>query len=160
MTVIRRPGHSSTDTLFVDLATGIGFVGDHLLADISSNTEVNPERPLSRAQYLDGLRATAALPLSRLYAGHGELLIEDHPALIRRRLTEHADRCATVTEILSDGHASAFKIGQSLWSSDIVGTQALLVIWEVLGHLEILRNGGIVREQVDDHGRTLFELRA
>ena len=37
--VVARPGHSATDTLFVDHGARLAFVGDHLLAGISSNTE-------------------------------------------------------------------------------------------------------------------------
>ena len=60
--VVARPGHSTTDTLFVDDAERIAFVGDHLLASISSNTEVYPAvepdgtRPRARVEYLESLR--------------------------------------------------------------------------------------------------------
>ena len=37
-----RPGHSTTDTLFVDDRERLAFVGDHLLAGVSSNTEIYP----------------------------------------------------------------------------------------------------------------------
>ena len=42
-----RPGHSPTDTLFVDDATGTALAGDHLIAHISSNPLVHrpPTRP-------------------------------------------------------------------------------------------------------------------
>ena len=32
----------------------------------------------------------------------------------------------------------------------------MLVVWEVLGHLDILVNRGTVREDVDDRGRHRF----
>ena len=75
--VLARPGHSTTDTLFVDDADGIAFVGDHLLARISSNTEIYPggepdgTRPRARIEYLRNLRRTAGMPLRRLLTGHG-----------------------------------------------------------------------------------------
>ena len=40
--VLARPGHSTTDTLFVDERDAVAFAGDHLLASISSNTEIRP----------------------------------------------------------------------------------------------------------------------
>ncbi len=40
--ILARPGHSTTDTLLVDEHSSTAFVGDHLLAGISSNTEVVP----------------------------------------------------------------------------------------------------------------------
>jgi glyoxylase-like metal-dependent hydrolase (beta-lactamase superfamily II) len=69
--VVARPGHSTTDALLVDEREGIAFVGDHLLAGISSNTEVYPAmepdgtRPRARVEYLESLRQTAAVPPSR-----------------------------------------------------------------------------------------------
>ena len=68
LTVIARPGHSTTDTLFVDEDDGLAFVGDHLLAGISSNTEIYPAaeptgtRPRAR---VDTSRACARLPRCR-----------------------------------------------------------------------------------------------
>ena len=67
--VVARPGHSTTDTLFVDDRDALAFAGDHLLAAISSNTEIRaPDRAQdgrarSRLRYLDGLERTQAMPL-------------------------------------------------------------------------------------------------
>ena len=35
-------------------------------------------------------------------------------------------------------------------------TQPVLVIWEVLGHLDVLVNRGTVREEIDEAGRHHF----
>ena len=92
--VVARPGHSTTDTLFVDDAGGLAFAGDHLLSRISSNTEINaPDRAQdgrarSRLRYLDNLRRTAAMPLDRLLTGHGAPVL-DHGRLVDARLREH-----------------------------------------------------------------------
>src|SRR5438034_3883204 len=40
--VVAWPGHSTTDTLLVDDRDGFAFVGDHLLASVSSTTEIYP----------------------------------------------------------------------------------------------------------------------
>ena len=40
--VVFRPGHSTTDTLFVDDLAQEAFVGDHLLANISTGAELGP----------------------------------------------------------------------------------------------------------------------
>src|SRR3712207_4967738 len=96
--VVARPGHSTTDTLFVDDAAGLAFVGDHPLADVSSNTEVYPAaepdgtRPRARVEYLASLRRTADMPLTRLLTGHGAE-VTDHADLVQRRLGEHRRRC-------------------------------------------------------------------
>lgn len=157
LTVVARPGHSTTDALFVDQDDATAFVGDHLLAGVSSNTEVYPAaepdgtRPRARIEYLASLRRTAAMPLRRLLTGHGEP-VTDHARLIRRRFGEHERRCARIVDVLAGGRATAFEIAQHLWSARTVREQPLLVVWEVLGHLDLLLDAGVVREDVTDDG--------
>jgi glyoxylase-like metal-dependent hydrolase (beta-lactamase superfamily II) len=150
--VIERPGHSATDTLFVDERAGLAFVGDHLLARISSNTEIHRERPRSRGEYLRGLRATAAMPLERLLAGHGAP-VRRHAELVRSRLAEHAARCDRIVGILGRGPATAFDIAAHLWPSATVRSQPLLVTWEVLGLLDLLASGAAVSERLGEQRR-------
>ena len=94
--VIARPGHSSTDTLFVDEDERIAFAGDHLLAGISSNTEIYPAaepdgtRPRARLEYLANLRRTAGMPLERLLTGHGRAVFG--PRAARRGAARGASR--------------------------------------------------------------------
>lgn len=151
--VLDRPGHSGTDTLFVDDDNRIAFVGDHLLADISSNTENYPpegaeRRPHARVEYLENLRITAEMDLDRLLTGHGRQ-ITAHAALVERRLSEHADRCNRILAMLRSGPRSAYALASGLWPPDVVTAQPLLVVWEVLGHLDILMAVGAAVEIVD-----------
>jgi len=157
--VVARPGHSTTDALLVDDREGIAFVGDHLLAGISSNTEIYPAvepdgtRPRARVEYLEGLRQTAAMPLARLLTGHGDE-VTAHAGLVRRRLVEHDRRCDRIVEVLRMGRANAFEIATRLWPAQTVSEQPLLVVWEVLGHLDLLLEAGRVEEHVADDGST------
>ena len=63
--MVARPGHSTTDALFVDDRDGPPFAGDHLLAAISSNTEIyaaeraQDGQARSRMRYLENLERTA-----------------------------------------------------------------------------------------------------
>jgi glyoxylase-like metal-dependent hydrolase (beta-lactamase superfamily II) len=157
--VVARPGHSTTDALLVDERERIAFVGDHLLAGISSNTEIYPAaepdgtRPRARVEYLQSLRQTAAMPLTRLLTGHGEE-VTAHADLIRRRLADHGRRCDRIVAALRAGRVSAFEIATHLWPARTVTEQPLLVVWEVLGHLDLLLDEGRVEEQVTDDGST------
>ena len=157
--VVASPGHSTTDALLVDERERIAFVGDHLLAKISSNTEVYPaleptgSRPRARVEYLENLRRTAAMPLERLLTGHGED-ITDHAELVLRRLAEHERRCDRILATLRGGPASAYTIATDLWSEQTVSEQPLLVVWEVLGHLDLLLDAGRVHEHVTEDGST------
>jgi glyoxylase-like metal-dependent hydrolase (beta-lactamase superfamily II) len=159
-----RPGHSTTDTLFVDDASGDAFMGDHLLATISSGAEIMPtelpgdERRRALLEYLGNLRKTEAMQLATCYTGHGPT-ISDHRALIAERLAFHADRLDRIVELVAGGCATAFEIARGLWSDKVAETQPVLVIWEVVGHLDILVNRGTVREDVDDRGRHHFRLK-
>ncbi len=148
--VVHRPGHSTTDTLFVDEDSDEAFVGDHLLAEITTGAEIMPtelpgdERRRSLLEYLGNLRKTEAMQLRRCYPGHGPT-IDDHRALIDERLAFHAERLDRIAELVRDGCTTAFEIARRLWSDEIAETQPVLVIWEVLGHLDILVNRGTVR---------------
>ena len=161
--VLARPGHSTTDTLFVDDADGIAFVGDHLLARISSNTEIYPAdepdgtRPRARVEYLRNLRRTARLPVQRLLTGHGQP-VTDHAQLVEARLDEHRRRCRRIAAILADGPRTAFAIAAGLWSETTLAEQPLFVVWEVLGHLDLLIDAGVVAERIGDDGQARFEL--
>jgi glyoxylase-like metal-dependent hydrolase (beta-lactamase superfamily II) len=158
---VLRAGHSLADTLFVDARDGIAFVGDHLLAAISSNTEILPDdgdpRPRARVNHLEGLRRTAATPLQRLLTGHGDV-IADHASLIRERLAAHDRRSARISAMLRDGPTTVWQVARGLWSETTVERQPLLVTWEVLGHLDVLAAAGAVREHTDPDGRATFAL--
>src|SRR4051812_20841031 len=155
--VVARPGHSTTDALLVDDRERIAFVGDHLLAKVSSNTEIYPalepngQRPRARVEYLENLRRTAAMPLVRLLTGHGED-ITDQADLVARRLAEHDRRCEHILEALRAGPVSAYGIAAALWSQQTVREQPLFVVWEVLGHLDLLLDAGRVSERVAEDG--------
>ncbi len=157
--VVARPGHSTTDALLVDERERIAFVGDHLLGGISSNTEVYPAlepdgtRPRARVEYLQSLRETAAMPLARLLTGHGDE-VTAHADLVRERLGDHDRRCERIVEVLGGGEASAFEIATHLWSPRTVSEQPLLVVWEVLGHLDLLLDAGRVDEHLTQDGST------
>jgi glyoxylase-like metal-dependent hydrolase (beta-lactamase superfamily II) len=155
--ILARPGHSTTDALLVDEQSATAFVGDHLLAGISSNAEIVPvaeptgSRPQARVQYLDSLQRTASMSLRRLLTGHGDA-VADHRGLVERRFAEHRRRCQRILAVLEEGPAHAFGIAKHLWSARTVAEQPLLVVWEVLGHLDLLLDEGTVSEQILDDG--------
>jgi glyoxylase-like metal-dependent hydrolase (beta-lactamase superfamily II) len=160
--VVARPGHSTTDTLFVDDRAGLAFTGDHLLSRISSNTEIHPAdraddgRARSRLRYLANLQRTAVMPLSRLLTGHGPAVTEPS-RLVDERLRDHDRRCERIVAILEEGPRTAYEIAGRLWSARTVAEQPLLVVWEVVGHLELLLAGGHVVER-GGAGRSVFAL--
>jgi glyoxylase-like metal-dependent hydrolase (beta-lactamase superfamily II) len=163
--VVYRPGHSTTDTLYIDEGSDDAYVGDHLLANITSGVELMPTEPAGNErrqgllEYLGNLRKTEVMALRRCYSGHGPT-IENHRELIAERLAFHADRLDRVRDLVAAGHATAFEIARHLWSEQTAAEQPVLVTWEVLGHLDLLLNRGNVREEVDADGSRHFYARS
>jgi glyoxylase-like metal-dependent hydrolase (beta-lactamase superfamily II) len=154
-TVLHRPGHSPSDTVFWEAERGLLIGGDHLLPHISSNPLVS--RPLDGSAsnpcgaligYIASLRATRELPVALVLPGHGDPVI-DHARLIDERLHMHERRAERVRGLLDGEPLSAFEIATRMWGNVAV-TQALLTISEVLGHIGLLLADDRVRVASDD----------
>jgi len=161
--VLHRPGHSPSDTVFVDEASALMIGGDHLLAHISSNPLISlpldapadPDeaarvpRPPALITYLASLRATRAMDLELVLGGHGEP-ITDHAALIDERVRLHERRARQLGELIAERPRSAHELAQALWG-DVALTQAYLTLSEVLGHVDLLiQRGDVVEEEGED----------
>jgi glyoxylase-like metal-dependent hydrolase (beta-lactamase superfamily II) len=153
-TTFERPGHSPTDTIFLD-GDGLLIGGDHLLEKVSSNpiahvpiddrdpVEVatrDPRRAL--VEYLASMRATAAMDVALVLPGHGAPFT-DHRALVASRETMHARRARRILRAV-DGTRTAADMIAVLWRALPV-TQHYLALSEVLGHLDLLAEDGLVR---------------
>jgi glyoxylase-like metal-dependent hydrolase (beta-lactamase superfamily II) len=148
-----RPGHSPSDTVFHDEASGDLIGGDHLIKHISSNPLLARPldgdggdgcRPRALVTYLASLRATREMDVTIVHPGHGEP-ITDHRTLIDERIAGHERRLRKIAGILADGPKTAFEIAQSMWGNVAV-TQAFLTLSEVLGHVDLLLERGEVDE--------------
>jgi glyoxylase-like metal-dependent hydrolase (beta-lactamase superfamily II) len=157
-----RPGHSPTDTIFLDRERGLLFAGDHLIKHISSNplisrTPGTDDRPQSLVTYLDSLRRTREMEVELVLPGHGDAF-GDHRSLIDQRFALHARRAEKLHGLVSDQPRTAYELAQAMWGNVAV-TQAYLTLSEVLGHMDILLNEGRVRE-VEENGVVRFEATA
>lgn len=156
--VWHRPGHSPSDTVFHDEASGELVGGDHLLKDISSNPllslplsggELDPaQRPKALVSYIASLRATRAMDLTRVWPGHGDP-VDDHRALIDERLRLHERRERKLHGLIVERPRTAHELAQELWGNVAV-TQAYLTLSEVLGHVDLLLDADKVVEVEDD----------
>jgi glyoxylase-like metal-dependent hydrolase (beta-lactamase superfamily II) len=154
--VLHRPGHSPSDTVFFDAATGDLVAGDHLLGHISSNPlislplggrsgEPGDGRPRALLMYMESLRATRAMEVTRVYPGHGDEF-GGHAALIDERFELHERRAAKILGLIEERPRSAHDIAQAIWGNVAV-TQAFLTLSEVLGHVDLLLERDAVVEQ-------------
>jgi len=160
--VLHVPGHSPTDTIFLDEQRAIAFAGDHLIARISSNPVIHrpvsgPADPAHRvavlATYLDSLRRTRDLDLSLVLSGHGRP-IDDHRSLIDERIGHHEQRKEEIAALIAAEPRSAHAMAREIWG-DIALRQAYLTLCEVLGHTDLLVAEGRVREH-EDGGVAVF----
>jgi len=149
--VLHRPGHSPSDTVFLDEASGELFGGDHLIKHISSNPLISrplggedEDRPRALMIYMDSLRATREMELEVVYAGHGEP-VEDYRNLIGERMRMHERRANKLHALIAERPRNAYELAQEMWGNVAV-TQAFLTLSEVLGHLDLLIEEGRARE--------------
>jgi glyoxylase-like metal-dependent hydrolase (beta-lactamase superfamily II) len=155
--VLHRPGHSPSDTVFLDESRRILLAADHLIAHISSNPllarpldagdDYAGPRPRALLTYMASLEKTRAMELSLVLPGHGQP-ISDHVSLIDERLRMHARRAAKINHLIAEQPRSAHEIAQELWGNVAV-TQAYLTLSEVLGHVDLLLRDGLVAERED-----------
>jgi glyoxylase-like metal-dependent hydrolase (beta-lactamase superfamily II) len=155
-----RPGHSPTDTVFLDAERKMLLAADHLLKHISSNPLVTRPRDGSSGRtqalvtYLESLAQTREMDVDLVLPGHGET-ISDHRSLIDERFRLHRRRAEKLYRLIAERPRTAYDLAQALWGN-IAVTQAFLTLSEVLGHTDILMNEGRVRELEAD-GVVRFE---
>jgi glyoxylase-like metal-dependent hydrolase (beta-lactamase superfamily II) len=158
--VLHRPGHSPSDTVFVDEERSMMLAADHLIAHISSNPllarplgasaerEYDGPRPQALLTYIDSLEKTRATELSLVLPGHGRP-ITDHVALIDERFRLHKRRAEKISRLIASEPRTAHEIAQELWGNVAV-TQAFLTLSEVLGHVDLLlRDGVVIEDELD-----------
>jgi glyoxylase-like metal-dependent hydrolase (beta-lactamase superfamily II) len=163
LTVLHRPGHSPSDTVFFDESRRLLFAGDHLIARISSNpliarplessSEHEDVRPRALLTYISSLKRTRAMDLQLVLPGHGEPIL-DHVAVIDERMRLHSRRAEKIRAMIADQPRTAHEIAQQMWGNVAV-TQAYLTLSEVLGHLDLLLSEGRATEEQRD-GVSLF----
>jgi len=156
--VRHRPGHSPSDTVFLDEDRSILLAADHLIAHISSNPllarplgcsgDYDGPRPQALITYMESLRLTRAMELSLVLPGHGQP-ITDHVSLIDKRFRMHDRRAEKIYDLIALEPRTAHEIAQELWGNVAV-TQAYLTLSEVLGHVDLLLADERVVEQEAD----------
>ncbi|HEY2142571.1 MAG TPA: MBL fold metallo-hydrolase [Solirubrobacteraceae bacterium] len=156
--VLHRPGHSPSDTVFLDESRSILLAADHLIKHISSNPllarplDAGPDflgpRPRALIDYIASMRHTREMDLSLVLPGHGEPIL-DHRALIDQRLHMHERRAEKIHGLIALKPRTAHEIAVELWGNVAV-TQAYLTLSEVLGHVDLLLADGRVRETTRD----------
>lgn len=150
--VIETPGHAQSHIGFFREEDGVFIGGDHLLAHISPNPLLEPplpgmkERPCPQLQYNASLQKISRLPITLVYAGHGEEIMNVNE-LIPKRMKHQHERAMQVKNWLTEEALTAFEICRRLFPH--VYEKALsLTISETVAQLDYLQALGEVK--VDD----------
>ncbi len=150
-----RPGHTTTDVVYVLEDEGIAFTGDHLLPHITSNPTIEPpaagdaEKPRPLVLYQESLRATRALGVRRACPGHAPSF-DDVVRRCDEALRLQRERVERVWGLLrAGGPATRKELGRAVFGDvriwDVFLTlseiQAALELLEVEGRVEALAPG-------------------
>ena len=142
------PGHSPGLICFHWPEKKILFTGDHLLKKITPNPVLNvpeyrlPFRYPSLKDYLTSLEEVEKLDISLLLPGHGEE-VHDMKGLIQKIFAHHKERMERILLSLSHGEKTTFEVAMDLFPG-VPPFEIFLGISEAVGHLDILKEKGIV----------------
>ncbi len=150
------PGHAGSSISLIR-RDGVCLIGDTLLHRISSNALAEPgydgegRRHPSLPLYRRSLSRLAALDLSIILPGHGPSFA-GHAELIERRLHGQDERAKRLLDALDIGGQTARELAYVLFPGLPAG-QLFLGLSEVLGHLDLLEDGGHVYHEGESPAR-------
>jgi glyoxylase-like metal-dependent hydrolase (beta-lactamase superfamily II) len=151
--VFETPGHCDGHVVFYERETRTLFSGDHLLTDISpvpllSIPEQEGEpRPRSLLRFMDSLDKVEALDCRVTFPSHGDV-IWDHRRVIAGYRLHHERRKLQVVRFLGRGPKSPFEVARRMFPKHH-RTELYLVMSEVMGHLDVLEEEGLVALEDD-----------
>ena len=158
LTVVHTPGHSPGSICLYHAAERLLFAGDHLLKTITPNPVLQAfpdffgERFQGLVQYFDSLKKLEQFPIARILPGHGEEIADRDERI--REVREHSERRkARLLDLLRQGELTIMQAKEGLFPG-LPDAQTLLALFDVIGHLDMLRREGAVR--VERRGGLLF----
>ncbi|MDA8345643.1 MAG: MBL fold metallo-hydrolase [Thermaerobacter sp.] len=152
------PGHAPGHLAFIGPDYILG--GDAVIAGLTPNPILEVDgsgRRKSLPEYIRSLMRLRALPNLPILSGHREE-IEDPAPLLTRYLEQIAERRERVLSALGDRTVQAFMLSQEFFPMRR-GADPFLALSEVLGHLDLLMESGLVEES-EERGRILYRRRA
>ncbi len=151
------PGHAPGHLAFV----GQGFIisGDTVIANLTPNPVLEVDasgRRKSLPEYIESIKRLQSLPNLPILPGHRDE-IEDPAPLLARYLEQIAERRERVLSALGDRTVQAFALSQEFFPMRR-GADPFLALSEVLGHLDLLEERGLVEES-QEGDRIVFRRR-
>jgi glyoxylase-like metal-dependent hydrolase (beta-lactamase superfamily II) len=145
--VIETPGHCEGHIVFYEAETRTLFSGDHLLTDISPVPllhipDEGEERQKSLIRFMHSLDRVERLACDQVFPSHGDV-IWDHRTVIAGYRLHHERRKLQIARYLESGPLTPFEIGARMFRRHY-RTELFLVMSEVIGHLDLLVEEGMV----------------
>lgn len=137
LTVLFTPGHASDHLCFVLEEEGALFSGDHIM---SGSTVVIAPPDGHMATYLDSLRRVLALPVGRIYPGHGPP-IPDGKAVVAEYIAHREMRREQVAARLTAGDNGIEEIVAAVYA-EIPAAYHPIARFSVQAHLHQLADEG------------------
>ncbi|MCX7851481.1 MAG: MBL fold metallo-hydrolase [Caldilineales bacterium] len=144
------PGHSGDLIGLYRVTDGLLLGSDHLLGHISSNALLEPPRAdaacrrLPLIEYWRSLDRLESLAIRQVLPGHGAV-ITDVAGLLAERRRRRDRRLADIAGFVATTPRTVWEIAQALFPN-MTEVDVFLAISEVIGHLDILKRDGVVRE--------------
>lgn len=148
---IYTPGHAQSHLIFLDEFTGEVIGGDLLLDKVAANplveppTDLSTTRPKALIQQQESLKLLRELNVAKVYAGHGEEIVEVNNLIDKRlqkdqmrldQLIKHMNSPKTIIELTMDLYPAHYK------------TELGLTLSKTLGYLDCLVRDGLVSEEI------------
>jgi hypothetical protein len=81
--------------------------------------------------------------------------VNGHRPLVDAILTHHEERGRKIQQLIRERDSTAYELGLALFGEDLPGVELLLVMSEIIGHLDVLELKGNVR-RLDRDGRPVW----
>jgi len=125
------------------------FSGDQILQHITPNIGWQPDHD-ALGEFLASLSRLAELDADLVLPSHGAPF-RGHRDWIRDTIAHHATRCSQIEAALADGPQTAHALVGAIWSRPLSPFNYRFAVFELLAHLEYLKQRGRVEAGRTDH---------
>lgn len=145
--VIWTRGHSPGHVCLYNAPHRALFAGDQILEHITPNIGFQPDHD-ALGEFLSSLERLAELDVDLILPSHGAPF-RGHRAWIEQTHRHHAERCAQIEAALSPEPKTAHELVGDLWNRRLSPFHHRFAVFEVLAHLEYLKQRGRLEARRD-----------
>ncbi|MER2191713.1 MAG: MBL fold metallo-hydrolase [Solibacillus sp.] len=151
--VLAAPGHSPDSVCLYDSETNWLFAGDFLLASGVTNALVDHDDAGQlmnpTIQYIDSIQNMQKVPISTVFAGHGELF-SNATEVMENSIKKTEYKLQKVVAKIADGHETATSLGEAIYGPRFAKF-FVFTISDVIGLTLLAEQRGLItREWLND----------